>query len=64
MLNIKDKEEKNLLLYLGRMGLRSIGMNTSYLLTGKEPNKEMVAKALKDEIVIITESEFIDLLGS
>lgn len=31
---------------------------------GKEPNKEMVSKVLKDEIAIITESEFIDLLGS
>lgn len=46
------------------MGLRSIGMNTGYLLIGKEPNKEMVAKALKDGVVNITESEFIDLLGS
>lgn len=30
----------------------------------KEPNKLMAAKALKGGVAIITESEFIDLLGS
>lgn len=39
-------------------------MDTDYLLIGKEPNKEMAAKALKGGVVIITESELIDLLGS
>ena len=49
---------------LGVNGFESIDENTNYLLIGKEPNKEMVVKALKDGIAIITESEFIDLLGS
>lgn len=49
---------------LGANGFESIDENTDYLLIGKEPNKEMVAKALKGGVAIITESEFIDLLGS
>lgn len=61
---IRETKLKEFITLLGANGFESIDENTDYLLIGKEPNKEMVAKALKDGIAIITESEFIDLLGS
>lgn len=58
------EKRKEFITLLGENGFESIDENTDYFLIGKEPNKETVAKALKDDIAIITESEFIDLLGS
>lgn len=58
------EKRKEFITLLGENGFESIDENTDYFLIGKEPNKEMVAKVLKDGVSIITKSEFIDLLGS
>lgn len=58
------EKRKEFITLLEENGFESIDENTDYFLIGKEPNKEMVAKALKGGVVIITESELIDLSGS
>ena len=53
---------KEFIRLLGANAFDVIDENTDYLLIGKEPNRKLVAEALKKGIAMITESEFVGLL--
>ena len=53
---------KEFIRLLGANAFDVIDENTDYLLIGKEPNRKLVAEALKKGIAMITESEFAGLL--
>lgn len=55
----KLKEFINL---LGANAFDDVEEHIDYLLIGKEPDRKIIASALKGGIAIITESEFIKLL--
>ena len=53
---------KEFIRLLGANAFDVIDEDTDYLLIGKEPNRKLVAEALKKGIAMITESEFAGLL--